>query len=78
MASALESHSSSLSGFVAKNFTFALLVDAVDDSSLRLEQCGTFHRLLLDFAKSSGYVYHEHLLLKLNSLGIHGHILNWL
>ena len=81
LVSALESHhllSSSQSGFRAKRSTVSLLVDAVDDWSLCLEQRGTVHCLLLDFAKAFDSVPHERLLLKLSSLGIHGDILKWL
>ena len=55
LVSALESHhllSSSQFGFRAKRSTVSLLVDAVDDWSLCLEQRGTVHCLLLDFAKA--------------------------
>ena len=34
--------------------------------------------LFLDFVKSFDSVPHEYLLLKLNALGITGHLLNWL
>ena len=65
-------------GFRAKRFTISLLVDAVDDWSLCLEQRGTVHCLSLDFAKAFDSVPHERLLLKLSSLGIRGSILKWL
>ena len=81
LVSALESHlilSPSQFGFRAKRSTVSLLVDAVDDWSLCLEQHGTVHCLLLDFAKAFDSVPHERLLLKLSSLGIHGYILRWL
>ena len=81
LVSALESHhllSSSQFGFRAKRSTTSLLVDAVDDWSLCLEQRGTVHCLLLDFAKAFDSVPHERLLLKLSSLGIHGNLLKWL
>ena len=43
-----------------------------------LEQRGTVHCLLLDFAKAFDSVPHERLLLKLRSLGICGNLLKWL
>ena len=81
LVSALESHhllSPSQFGFRAGRSTVSLLVDAVDDWSLCLEQHGTVHCLLLDFAKAFDSVPHERLLLKLSSLGIHGCTLQWL
>ena len=81
LVSALESHhllSPSQFGFRARRSTVSLLVDAVDDWSLCLEQHGTVHCLLLDFAKAFDSVPHERLLLKLSSLRIHGCILKWL
>ena len=81
LVSALESHHlliSSQSGYRAKRSTISLLVDAVDDWSLCLEQRCTVHCLLLDFAKAFDFILHERLLLKLSSLGICGSLLKWL
>jgi len=55
--------------------TVSLLLKAVDDWSFCLEHCSTMHCLFLDFAKAFDSVPHEHLLLKLNGLGITGHLL---
>ena len=67
-------------GFRNKRSTVTLLTEAIDhdDWSQCLEQCSTVHCLLLDFAKAFDSVPHEHLLIKLNSLGICGEILTWL
>ena len=81
LVSALENHhllSSSQFGFRAKRSTISLLVDAVDDWSLCLEQRGTVHCLLLDFAKAFDSILHERLLLKLSSLGIRCNLHKWL
>ena len=72
LVSALVSLSPSQVGFRAKRSTVSLLVEAVDDWSLCLEQRGAIHCLLLDFAKAFNSVPHECLLLKLSFLGIHG------
>ena len=66
LVSALESHhllSPSQSGFRTRRSTVTLLTEAVSDWSLCLEQRGTVHCLLLDFAKAFDSVPHERLLL---------------
>jgi len=81
LVSSLEHHhllSSTQSGSRNKRSTVTLLTEAADDWSQCLEQRGTVHCLLLDFAKAFDPVPHERLLLKLNALGIHGKVLSWL
>jgi len=81
LVAALEHHhllSPSQSGFRTKRSTVTLLTEAVDDWPLCLEQRNTIHCLLLDFARAFDSVPHEHLLLKLSSLGINGQVLSWL
>jgi hypothetical protein len=78
LVSVLERHhliSPSQSCFRRKRSTVTVLAEAVDDWSLCLEKRSTMHCLLLDFAKAFDSVPHEHLLLKLSSLGIHGNML---
>jgi len=71
LVSALEHHhllNPSQFGFRNKRSTVTLLAEAADDWSQNLEQHGTMHCLLLDFAKAFDSVSHERLLLKLSSL----------
>ena len=51
-----------------------LLLQAVDDWSVTLEQRSTVHCLFLDFSKVFDSVPHEHLLLK---LGVGGKLLRF-
>jgi len=81
LVSALEHHyllNPSQFGFRNKRSTVTLLAEAADDWSQNLEQRGTMHCLLLDFAKAFDSVPHERLLLKISSLGIRGEVLSWL
>ena len=81
LVSALQHHhllSPAQSGFRNKRSTVTLLAEAVDDWSQCLEKRSTMHCLLLDFAKAFDSVPHERLLLKFQSLGIHGKVLSWL
>ena len=78
---ALESHkliSESQHGFRNKHSTVTLLVSAFDDWSACLERRNSVHCLLLDLAKAFDSVPHQRLLLRLESLGIHGNLLSWL
>jgi len=55
-----------------------VLLQAVDDWSVTLEQHSTVHCPFLGFSKAFDSVPHENLLLKLESLGIGGNLLLWL
>ena len=46
--------------------------------ALSLENRSSVHCLLLDFSKAFDSVPHERLLLKLEALGIRGHLLQWI
>jgi len=46
--------------------------------ALSLEHHDSIHCLFLDYAKAFDSVPHEHLLLKLESLGISGNLLEWI
>jgi len=50
----------------------------VHDWAKTLNSWSISHCLLLDFAKAFDSVPHQYLLLKLESLGIHGDLLKWL
>ena len=65
-------------GFQRRRSTTALLLQAVDDWSVTLEQRSTIHCLFLDFPKAFDSVPHERLLIKLASLGVGGKLLSWL
>jgi len=60
-------------GFQQNRSTTTLLLQAIDDWTLLLEHCDSIHCLFLDYAKD--LVPHELLLLKLESLGISGNLL---
>ena len=64
-------------GFQRNRSTVTLLLQAVDDWSLSLEHRESIHCLFLDYAKAFDSVPHERLLLKLESLGICGNLLEW-
>ena len=55
-----------------------LLLEAINDWAEILDHCGSCHCLLLDFAKAFDSVPHNHLLLKLESIGIYGNLLQWI
>ena len=57
-------------GFCANCCTVTLLLSAVHDWSSCLEHHSITHCVFLDFAKTFDSLPHEHLLLKLQSLGI--------
>ena len=63
--------------FQRNRSTVTLLLQAVDDWSLSLEHRESIHCLFLDYAKAFDSVPHERLLLKLESLGICGNLLEW-
>ena len=65
-------------GFRAQCSTESLLLSAVHDWSLCLELCNSVHCVFLDFAKAFDCVAHEHLLIKLQCLGIDGRLLEWI
>ena len=65
-------------GFRSHCSTVSLLLSAVHDWSLCLELRSSVHCVLLDFAKAFDSVAHEHLLLKLQLLGIDGKLLQWI
>ena len=46
--------------------------------SLCLELCNSVHCVFLDFAKAFDSVAHEHLLIKLQGIGINGELLQWI
>ena len=81
IVAALESHnliSSFQFGFRCKHSTVDLLLRTVHDMALSLENRSSVHCLLLDFSKAFDSVPHERLLLKLEALGIRGHLLQWI
>jgi len=55
-----------------------LLLQATDGWTLSLEHHDSIHCLFLDHAKVFDSVPREHLLLKLESLGISGNLLEWI
>ena len=65
-------------GFRAQRSTVSLLLSAVHDWSLCLELRNSVHCVFLDFAKAFDCVAHEHLLIKLQCLGIDGRLLEWI
>ena len=65
-------------GFRKAHSTSHLLIEAVNDWAEILECRGSCHCLLLDFAKAFDSVPHQRLLLKLASIGITGHLLQWI
>ena len=65
-------------GFRANRSTVSLLLSAVHDWSLCLELCNSVHCIFLDFAKIFDSVAHEHLLIKLQYIGIDGELLQWI
>ena len=78
---ALESHnliSSFQFGFCCKRSTVDLLLRTIHDMALSLENRSSVHCLLLDFSKAFDSVPHERLLLKLDAIGIRGHLLQWI
>lgn len=65
-------------GFRANHSTVSLLLSAVHDWSLCLELRSSVHCIFLDFAKAFDSVAHEHLLIKLQCIGINGELLQWI
>ena len=65
-------------GFRSHRSTVSLLLSAVHDWSLSLELRNSVHCVFLDFAKAFDSVAHEHLLVKLQCLGIDGKLLQWI
>ena len=65
-------------GFQPNRSTTKLLLQALDDWTLSLERRESVHCLFLDYAKAFDSVPHERLLLKLESLGISGNLLEWM
>ena len=65
-------------GFRANRSTVSLLLSAVHDWSLCLELRNSVHCVFLDFAKAFDSVAHEHLLIKLQGIGINGELLHWI
>ena len=65
-------------GFRAQCSTVSLLLSAVHDWSICLELRNSVHCVFLDFAKAFDFVAHEHLLIKLQRLGIDGRLLEWI
>ena len=58
--------------------TVYLLLKAVNDWAEILDRRGSYQCLLLDFAKAFDSVPHNHLLLKLESMGVTGNLLQWI
>ena len=54
-----------------------LIVSSVHDWASYLDKHNSVHCLLLDLAKAFDSVPHNRLLLRLESLGIHGNLLSW-
>ena len=54
------------------------MLSAVHDWSLCLELRSSVHCIFLDFAKAFDSVAHEHLLIKLQCIGINGELLQWI
>ena len=78
---ALESYnliSSFQFGFCYKHSTVDLLMRTIYDMALSLENRSSVHCLLLDFSKAFDSVPLERLLLKLDAIGIRGHLLQWI
>ena len=65
-------------GFRKGHSTSHLLIEAVNDWAETLDCRDSCHCLLLDFAKAFYSVPHQHLLLKLESIGITGNLLQWI
>ena len=65
-------------GFQQNRSTTTLLLQAIDDWSLSSDRRESVHCLFLDYAKAFDSVPHESLLLKLESLGISGSLLEWM
>ena len=64
-------------GFV-QNDLLSLLLSAVDDWAETLKRCLSIHYVFIDFAKAFDSAPHERLLIKLQSIGIQGALLQWL
>ena len=76
----LESHnliSTHQFGFCKNHSATHLLLEAVHDWAKALEGRDSIHCLFLDFAKAFDSVPHHRLLLKLQSLGVSGELLDW-
>ena len=76
----LESHnliSTHQFGFHKNHSATHLLLEAVHDWAKALEGRDSIHCLFLDFAKAFDSVPHHRLLLKLQSLGVSGELLDW-
>ena len=65
-------------GFRHKRSTVSLLLEAVNDWAVSLENRNSTHCVFLDLARAFDSVSHPRLLLKLEALGISNDILNWL
>ena len=65
-------------GFRRYRSTTHLLLEATYDWAHTLELRQSCHCLFLDFSKAFDTVPHSRLLLKLESLGITGDLLNWI
>ena len=65
-------------GFRANRSTVSLLLSAVHDWSLCLKLRNSVHCIFIDFAKAFDSVAHEHLLIKLQCIGIDGELLQWI
>ena len=65
-------------GFRTNRSTVSLLLSAVHDWSFCLELRSSVHCMFLDFAKAFDSVAHEHLLIKLQGIGINGELLQWI
>jgi len=63
-------------GFQQNHSTATLLLQAIDDWTLSLEHRDSIHCLII--CQSFGSFPHEYLLLKLESLGISGNLLEWI
>ena len=65
-------------GFRANHSIVSLLLSAVHDWSLCLELRNSVHCVFLDFAKAFDSVAHEHLLIRLQGIGINDELLQWI
>ena len=65
-------------GFRPNHSTVDQLLATYNDVTLMLDDCKIVDLIFFDFSKAFDVVSHNILLQKLDSLGIHGHILSWI
>ena len=64
-------------GYLARYSTFTELIECVDDRTLALNISNSVDVAYLDFSKAFDSVSHSKLILKLQSFGIGGKLLDW-